>query len=107
MRASVVLPEPGGPHKMNEKSSFFSMATRRGFSTPVKCSCPTNSSSFFGRILEANGSTLLLYQIHLTNTPIHRNTGVGLRDLLERLFCTYEYKINRHRSHRHYRARSW
>src|SRR3989338_3939349 len=63
MRASVVLPLPGGPHKMNEKSSLFSIATRRGFPTPVRCSCPTNSSRVFGLILDANGS------IHPHSTP--------------------------------------
>src|SRR3989338_254859 len=61
MRASVVLPEPGGPHRMNEKSSFLSIATRSGFPLPVRWSWPTNSSSVFGLIFDANGSIKRLY----------------------------------------------
>jgi len=50
------LPAPGGPHRMNEKSCFFSIATDNGLPGPVKCSWPTNSSSVRGRIFDANGS---------------------------------------------------
>src|SRR3989344_5133352 len=74
MRARVVLPLPGGPHKMKEKSSFFSMATRSGLPPPTRCSCPTNSSSFCGLIFEARGSILIsiLPGISLSTCIINR-----------------------------------
>src|SRR3989344_6600507 len=60
MRAKVVLPEPGGPHKIKEKRCFFSIASRNGLPFPTKCSCPTNSLRLLGRILDARGSGILL-----------------------------------------------
>src|SRR3989338_5293943 len=68
---------------MNEKSSFFSIATHRGFPFPVKCSCPTNSSRVFGRILDASGSIESFYAfrylltactIRLDCYSVHMNT---------------------------------
>src|SRR3989344_1298613 len=41
---------------MNENLCFFSTATRSGFPGPTKCSCPTTSSSFCGRMRAASGS---------------------------------------------------
>src|SRR3989344_6971485 len=56
MRAMVVFPVPGGPQRMKENLCFFSTATRSGFPAPTRCSCPTASSSFVGRIRAASGS---------------------------------------------------
>jgi hypothetical protein len=54
--AKVVLPHPGGPHKIKENRMPCSIAFRRGLFLPTKCSWPTNSSKFLGLIFEANGS---------------------------------------------------
>src|ERR1700733_1391891 len=56
--ASVVFPVPGGPQKIIDVESSFSMASRNGFPGPSRCSCPTNSSSVRGRILSASGACL-------------------------------------------------
>src|SRR3989338_585969 len=91
MRASVVLPHPGGPHRMNENSSFFSIATRNGLSLPVRCSCPTNSSSFVGRIREARGSMGEVYASGLLSTLFKlavRPAG-GILDSYEYKKCDY------------------
>ena len=55
-RASVVLPTPGGPHRIIECNFPDSYATRSGLSGPSRCRCPTTSSSFCGRINSANGA---------------------------------------------------
>jgi hypothetical protein len=54
--ASVVFPVPGGPQKIIEVASSFSIASRSGLPGPSRCSCPTNSSSVRGRILSASGT---------------------------------------------------
>ncbi len=54
-RASVVLPVPGGPHRISDGSSFASSARRSSFPGPSSCSCPTNSASDVGRIRSASG----------------------------------------------------
>ena len=54
-RASVVLPHPGGPHKIIEPISSRSICVRSGFPGPSNASCPVNSSSVRGRIRSASG----------------------------------------------------
>src|SRR5580698_7578881 len=56
--ASVVFPVPGGPQKIIDVESSFSMASRNGLPGPSRCFCPTNSSSVRGRILSASGGCL-------------------------------------------------
>ena len=43
--AIVVLPVPGGPHRMTDDSRSDSMSDRSGLPGPSRCSCPTTSSS--------------------------------------------------------------
>ena len=40
-RPRVVLPVPGGPHKMSDVKRFSSRARRSQRPGPSKCSCPT------------------------------------------------------------------
>ena len=56
IRASVVLPQPGGPQSSREPSSSRSICVRRGFPGASKSSWPRNSSSVRGRILSAKGN---------------------------------------------------
>ena len=53
--ASVVLPVPGGPQKISELMSSRSIWTRSGLPGAIRCSCPTNSSRFPGRMRSARG----------------------------------------------------
>ena len=55
-RASVVLPQPGGPHRIIEPRSSLSMATRNGLPGPSSACCPANSSSVRGRMRSASGA---------------------------------------------------
>ena len=55
MLASVVLPLPGGPHKISDGKVPFPTLLRRGLSGPIISDWPTNSSKVSGRILEASG----------------------------------------------------
>ena len=48
IRASVVLPVPGGPQRMSEGTWSASMARRRKRPSPVTCSWPTNSAERAG-----------------------------------------------------------
>ena len=52
MRARVVLPVPGGPQKIRETGSPLATIGRK---MAIALSCPTTSSSDFGRIRSANG----------------------------------------------------
>src|SRR4051812_1141212 len=63
----VVFPTPGGPHKIIEGNLPFSMAVRRILPFPVRCSCPTNSSSVVGRRRSANGELMT----KVTKKPPH------------------------------------
>src|SRR5262249_50809873 len=54
--ASVVLPEPGGPHRIIECSSPVSIAPRSTRPGPSRCSCPTISSIDCGRMRSASGA---------------------------------------------------
>ena len=56
MRASVVLPVPGGPHRMIDCSRSRSIASRSGLPGASRSSWPTNSSSVRGRIRSASGA---------------------------------------------------
>ena len=55
-RASVVLPTPGGPHRIIECGRPDSNATRSGLPGPSKCGCPTTSSIVRGRMRSASGT---------------------------------------------------
>ena len=54
-RAMVVLPVPGGPHRISEAS--LPAATMRPIAPcgPVRCACPTTSPSVAGRSSSASG----------------------------------------------------
>ena len=54
-RPSVVLPVPGGPHRMSEVSSLPSSARRSQRPGPSRWSWPTNSASEVGRMRSASG----------------------------------------------------
>ena len=56
IRASVVLPEPGGPQRMIDDISSRVTASRMNAPSPTRCSCPTNSSSVSGRMRSASGA---------------------------------------------------
>ncbi len=47
-RAKVVLPQPGGPQSTMLPIAPRSIALRKGFPVPSKCSWPRNSSSDCG-----------------------------------------------------------
>src|SRR5688572_19971060 len=55
-RARVVLPEPGGPHRIIECGFPDSKATRSGLPGPSRCCCPTTSSMLCGRSASASGA---------------------------------------------------
>ena len=54
--ATVVLPLPGGPHRMNDGILSASIAFRSARSGPRTCCCPTNSSKVRGRTRSAKGA---------------------------------------------------
>ena len=56
IRASVVLPVPGGPQRMIDCSRSRSMASRSGLPGASRSSCPTNSSNVRGRMRSASGA---------------------------------------------------
>ncbi len=56
-KARVVLPEPGGPQRMSERSWSCSMARRRGRPGPSTSSCPRISSRVRGRTRSASGAS--------------------------------------------------
>src|SRR5262245_51249874 len=55
-RASVVLPTPGGPHRIMECSLPARAATASGRPSPSRCVCPTTSCSRCGRMASASGA---------------------------------------------------
>ena len=55
-RASVVLPEPGGPQKISDGTRSESIARRRNPPSPTTAACPTTSSRLRGRIRSASGA---------------------------------------------------
>ncbi len=54
-RASVVLPQPGGPHRMREWSAPRASMRRSGESGPATSAWPIQSSNERGRIRSASG----------------------------------------------------
>src|SRR5581483_10569232 len=56
IRASVVLPVPGGPHRMIDCSRSRSIASRSGLPGASRSSWPTSSSKVRGRIRSASGA---------------------------------------------------
>jgi hypothetical protein len=54
-RASVVLPQPGGPHRIIEPISSRAICVRSGLPGPSSASWPTNSSIVRGRMRSASG----------------------------------------------------
>src|SRR5918995_3241698 len=57
MRASVVLPLPGGPYRIIELTRSSSIASGSAEPLPRMCSWPTKSSSRWGRSRSASGAT--------------------------------------------------
>src|SRR5262245_33735052 len=56
-RASVVLPVPGAPQRINDGNAPpRSTSRRRTRPSPTRCSCPTNSASERGRMRSARGA---------------------------------------------------
>ena len=53
--ARVVLPVPGGPHKIREGTRSFSINSRRILPGPIRSFCPTNSDKFCGLTRSASG----------------------------------------------------
>src|SRR5690606_7254063 len=53
--ARVVLPVPGGPHKISENTRPASMAFFSALPSPIKCCWPAYSARLRGRIRAANG----------------------------------------------------
>ncbi len=61
--ASVVLPVPGGPHKMmDEKSLSASMARRNSLPSPTICSCPMYLSNVRGPRMRPRGKRGFAFQ---------------------------------------------
>jgi hypothetical protein len=56
--AMVVLPVPGGPHKIRDGIFPPSMAVRRMLPLSARCSWPTKSSRVCGLSRSANGMAL-------------------------------------------------
>ena len=61
IRARVVLPTPGGPHKMNEETFPESIMRRKIQSFPTKWDCPMYSSIVFGLSRSASGAYIFSY----------------------------------------------
>src|SRR5205823_620996 len=61
MRASVVLPVPGGPHRMMDWSKSRSIASRSGLPGASRSSWPTNSSNVRGRTRSASGARTVFF----------------------------------------------
>jgi len=59
----VVLPTPGGPHKIMEGILPCSMAVRRILPLPVRCCWPANPFSVGGRRRSAKGDDVFTLQI--------------------------------------------
>ena len=55
-RASVVLPTPGGPHRIIECGLPDANATASGFPGASRCRWPITSSMVFGRRRSASGA---------------------------------------------------
>src|SRR5581483_4746352 len=71
--ASVVLPLPGGPQRMSERSSPAPTMPRRNFPGPSRCCWPTNSSSALGRMRSASGTALAPFPAPAVSKSSMRN----------------------------------
>ena len=60
----VVLPTPGGPHKIMEGIFPFSMDVRKILPLPVRCSCPVSASKLAGRKRSDKGGRFM-YQSYI------------------------------------------
>ena len=60
IEASVVLPVPGGPKKIELPSLFDAMARLKKEFLLTKCSWPKKSSKDFGRIRSASGASFFV-----------------------------------------------
>ncbi len=59
MRASVVLPEPGGPQKIMDRGNcLVVMKVWSGFPRAMRCFCPTTSVREVGRAVCARGGVM-------------------------------------------------
>src|SRR6267143_4527869 len=76
MRAIVVFPHPGGPQRIIEGISFFSMKTLRGDPSPRRCCCPTKSSNRAGRTRSASGTEAGLREV-LLRVSSCSNSSIG------------------------------
>ncbi len=56
IRASVVLPDPGGPYRTIENGRPSSIARRSALPSPSTCSWPTSSATVRGRIRAGSGA---------------------------------------------------
>src|SRR6202030_734266 len=82
-RASVVLPAPGGPHRISECSCPASMLADSGLPGPRMCRCPRNSLKLRGRMRSAsgrNGSRSLTAAIcRMRHSAARRADDIGAR----------------------------
>ena len=71
--AIVVLPQPGGPQRINEDIRPVKSILPKGESSPNTCSCPTTSSSFRGRSRSAKGRLTLFEKSVSSMAPAEQN----------------------------------
>ncbi len=96
-RASVVLPHPGGPHKIMEPISSRSICVRRGFPGPSSDSCPVNSSSVRGLMRSARGCPAAL---PLSSGSSFANRLIGIPGSTQRLSLAHGLVKQHGRGHR-------
>ena len=82
--ARVVLPTPGGPHRMNDGTLPASTKRRNTPPGPTKWVCPTTSSNVRGLSRSAKGMLLIvlivLVQIYEIISIKHKRSRTFLRD---------------------------
>src|SRR5436190_22791799 len=61
--AMVVLPTPGGPHKIIDGTTPWSIALRNILPFPVRCSCPVRSLREAGLSRSASGGGIRFYYL--------------------------------------------
>src|SRR5207253_4535553 len=77
---SVVLPVPGGPHKIKEGNVLpLSIKRRNTRPLPTRCSWPTNSLRVRGRIRSASGAAVAELAVAPLTSDISGNRVVALR----------------------------
>jgi hypothetical protein len=77
IRASVVLPLPGGPNRISDIGESPSTRRRNGEPAPSKCLWPITSSRDRGRIRAANGAFASSKSGALAATPAGGSNRVG------------------------------